>query len=556
MVSQSALIEIQMGPYSLSAVRHGEAPPPGDGGRTYIEFEVAAPGQDPSVRVGDRSQQTGVGATRLALPQPILGEDSIVSVYLDGPIPSSITTEPRSDSARELFSRRGFQHYQIRYRGAVGDVSWRWDTPLGSITITLECFPTKLDYRRDFMEVRAALEKLAPSLTASAGGSAAAGFASTQSKDQDADVEWLQMVRRNYSNLQTAIERLLPSLRRQIQPRQAITTRERMRRAKPVSRRGYSPGRPTAPVAVSTLVDDEASPINGHLKWELERVRAAALAATGAKWFGNLGANLREPVVALAAESTGWTRRMHHIPTVMHLPNLQVRLRDPLYESAFRSLHALRLALEPLEHAQPVGLKDLPTLYEYWVFLRVIEILEHRYPIVRRRSHPMVQRAGADLVLTPGRRSEVLLADASGREVACQFNRLFTQLPTTNQRPDAVISIRGGMRLLLIDAKYRLGRDPQYVGRYGMQGPLPEDINVLHRYRDAIVEVGKPHSHLSQAGLIAFPGRETPRYANHQFFRSWLSVRVGGMPMLPSASGLMEQAINDYLDEMELEETA
>ncbi len=52
------------------------------------------------------------------------------------------------------------------------------------------------------------------------------------------------------------------------------------------------------------------------------------------------------------------------------------------------------------------------------------------------------------------------------------------------------------------------------------------------------------------------PGRETSRYVNHQFYRSWLSVRIGGMPMLPSANGLMEQAINDYLDEMALEETA
>ena len=556
MVVTSTLLDVRLGDYTLSAVRHGAAPPPGRDGSTFVRAEVMAKSAPASVRVGDHPMVLEGVSGRVALGSPILGEDSVVSVYLDGPIPSSLTTGPRSDSARQVFGRRRFQHYQIRYRGAVGDVVWRWDTPIGAVTIFLECFPTKLDYKTDYMAIRSALEAIAPSLTASALGGAAGGFGATRDHAQSADIEWLQMVQRNYADLQSAIGRLLPSLRRQIQPEHAVTTRDRMRRAKPVSKRGYASGRPTAAILVSALVDAESSPVNGHLKWELERLRATTLAATTAKWFSQLDSNLRDPVINLAGEVDGWLRQLRHIPTVMHLPNLQVRLRDPLYESAFRSLHSLRFALQPLEEAHPVGLKDLPTLYEYWVFLRVIEILKSRYPIVRRESQPLVQRAGADLVLTPGRASEVVLEDASGAEVGCQFNRLFTGLPTTNQRPDAVISIRGGDKLLLIDAKYRLGRDPNYIRRYGLEGPLADDINVIHRYRDAIVATLPPHRRLSHAGLIAFPGRETSRYLNHQFYRSWLAVRVGGMPMLPSASRLMEQTINDYLDEMELEGTA
>lgn len=556
MVGKGSLIEVRLGDYTLSAVRHGDAPPPGSDGATYVRVEVVAKDVSALVSVGDHGMAMERSVGRVSLASPILGENSVVSVYVDGPIPSSLTTEPRADSSRELFSRRGFQHFEIRYRGAVGDVLWRWDTPVGSITVALECFPTKLDYRRDFAAIREALEALAPSLTASAAGAAAGNFDSTRDHAQSAEVEWLQMVKRNYDDLQNAVTRLLPSLRRQIQPQLGVATRDRMRRAKPVSKRAYAPGRPTASVQVSTLVAAEASPVNGHLKWELERLRATALAATTAKWFDQLDPNLRSPVTALASDVATWLRQLHHIPTVMQLPNLQVRLRDPLYESAFHSLHALRMALQPLEDAHPIGLKDLPTLYEYWVFLRVIQILESRYPIVRQRSHPMVQRAGADLVLTPGRASEVVLADHAGQEVACQFNRLFTGLPTTNQKPDAVISIRGGDHLLIIDAKYRLGRDPNYIRRYGLEGPLADDINVIHRYRDAIVATLPPHRRLSHAGLIAFPGRESSRYLSHQFYRSWLSVRVGGMPMLPSASGLMEQTINDYLDEMALEGTA
>lgn len=556
MVVTSFLIEVRLGDYSLSAVRHGDAPPPGSNGATFVRAEVVGREAAPVVSVGDHQMAFEGTTGQISLANPVLGEDSVVSVYLDGPIPSTLTTEPRSDSARQVFGRRGFQHYQIRYRGSVGDVAWRWDTPVGSVVLTLECFPTKLDYRQDFAAIRAALEELAPSLTASAAGAAAGSFDSTREHAQAAEVEWLHMVRRHYADLQSSINRLLPSLRRQIQPHQTVTTRDRMRRSKPVSKRAYAPGRPTAAVQVTALVDGEASPVNGHLKWELERLRATVLAATTAKWFGKLDLNLRQPVTELTADVGGWIRYLQHIPTVMHLPNLQVRLRDPLYESAFRAVHALRFALQPLEEAHPIGLKDLPTLYEYWVFLRVVQILETRYPIVRRQARPLVQRAGSDLVLTPGRASEIVLADHAGVEVACQFNRMFTGLPTTNQRPDAVIEIRGGDKLLLIDAKYRLGRDPNYIRRYGQEGPLADDINVIHRYRDAIVATLPPHRRLSHAGLIAFPGKESTRYLNHQFYRSWMSVRVGGMPMLPSASDLMAQTINDYLDEMALEGTA
>ncbi|WP_433876248.1 DUF2357 domain-containing protein [Sinomonas atrocyanea] len=550
------MVEVRLGEYTLSAIRHGDAPPAGSDGATFVRADVVGKGIEPEVSVGDHAMAFCENVGHVSLASPVLGEDSVVSVYVSGPIPSSLSTEPRSDSVRQMFGRGGFQHFQIQYRGAVGEVSWRWDTPSGSVTFTLECFPTKLDYRKDFAAIRAALEELAPSLTASAAGRAAGTFDATRHLAQSAEIEWLQMVRRNYAELQTAVSRLLPSLRRQVQPERSVTTRDRMRRAKPVSKRSYAPGRATAAIQVSALVDAEASPVNGHLKWELERLRASALAATTAKWFGQLDPNLREPVSALAADVGHWLRQLQHIPTVMHLPNLQVRLRDPLYESAFRSLYALRFALQPLEEAHPIGLKDLPTLYEYWVFLRVVEILKARYPIVRRHSQPLVQRAGADLVLTPGRSSEIVLADPSGSAVACQFNRLFTGLPTTNQRPDAVIAVRGGDKVLVIDAKYRLGRDPQYIGRYGLEGPLAEDINVIHRYRDAIVAVLPPHRRLSHAGLIAFPGRESPRYLTHQFYRSWMSVRIGGVPMLPSASGLMEQTINDYLDEIALEGTA
>ena len=551
MVNSATLIEAKYGEYSFTAVRNGAAPWPGDDGSTSVRVFAPIDLPDLTIAVTGLDLVPSGGQSVIELPSPILGEDSEVSIYIKGPIPTSITTEPRLDSIRTLFEKDEFQHFQICYSGSVGEVLWTWHTPYGSIRFSLECFPTKLDYRRDFASIREALEKLSPSLTASAAGAAAGRYATTIEWAQSADIEWLQLVRQSHCELKLSMERLVPNLRRQIQVSESLTTRDRMRRARPLSRRSYAPGRPTSTIAVSALEDATTNPINGHLRWELQRLRATAMEVSNAKWFRKLDPNLANPVLNLSEALNTWLPDLSHIPVVRQLPSLQVRLRDPLYESAFRHIYNLRSALYPLRDSYPVGIKDLPTLYEYWVFLRIVEILRERYPIVVENAAPLVRKAGADLILTPGMASTIILSNREGAEVRCQFNKLFTDLPTANQKPDAVVSISGEGKSLVIDAKYRLGRDPRYIRQFGTEGPLAEDINVIHRYRDAIVASEPPHRRLSRAGLIAFPGRTSKRYESHRFYRSWLAVRIGGMPMLPGNSRYMEKAIFDYLNETE-----
>ncbi|MBB6713887.1 nuclease domain-containing protein [Clostridium gasigenes] len=65
-------------------------------------------------------------------------------------------------------------------------------------------------------------------------------------------------------------------------------------------------------------------------------------------------------------------------------------------------------------------------------------------------------------------------------------NKAYTSL-TTNQRPDTVLCIKNlnnedDNRIYIFDAKYRINVDDK-----GIVGPLEEDINVMHRYRDVIV---------------------------------------------------------------------
>ncbi|WP_291637667.1 nuclease domain-containing protein [Clostridium sp.] len=66
------------------------------------------------------------------------------------------------------------------------------------------------------------------------------------------------------------------------------------------------------------------------------------------------------------------------------------------------------------------------------------------------------------------------------------YNKSYSP-PTTSQRPDTVLCIKNlnnkdDNRIYIFDAKYGINVDDS-----GVVGPVEDDINVMHRYRDAIV---------------------------------------------------------------------
>lgn len=553
MITSAPILTIRVGEYSLNAVLVEGRPNGERSARTAIDFKWDGK-IECAVAVLDQPLGAVVSLAH-SLTRPLVAENSRIAIYVTGPHSTLFVSSPRSNSASEVARHEGFQHIEVKYRGAVGDVQWRWITPVGTMTIRMECFPTKLDYRSDFEAIRAELEELAPTLTASPSGAAGSGFTATKDTQQST-LEWLEMVRRSGLRLGESMDRLLPRLRSHLETSTEVLMSDRLRGAKPLSRRDF--GTVThhrKAIQARVLKQGQSTPINGYLRWEVDRLRAMARSVVSAGWFDKLDPNISTPVLGLLSATEEWRTILAGIAPVHRMPSLHVSLRDPLYENAFRDLRLLWLALQPLRDAEPVGLKDLPTLYEYWVFLRITQILKSRFPLVISTSEPLVRRAGNQLVLTPGSRSTVVLADESGRKIRCQYRRLFRGLPTTDQEPDAIIAVEDGSRFLIVDAKYRIGQDAKYVNRYGVAGPLAEDVNVLHRYRDAIVGREPPHDRLAHAGLIAFPGAEREKYRYHRFYRSWLSVGVGGIPMLPSGTTLMEEAINDYLDKR-MEETA
>ena len=100
------------------------------------------------------------------------------------------------------------------------------------------------------------------------------------------------------------------------------------------------------------------------------------------------------------------------------------------------------------------------------------------------------------------------------------------RLPTVTQKPDTMLAIEKREELSIpihFDAKYRIdfAETSHYKGKYGAPGPMEEDINTMHRYRDALViEEEGPFERTAYGAYVLFPWNQEEVYETHPFYKS------------------------------------
>ena len=102
--------------------------------------------------------------------------------------------------------------------------------------------------------------------------------------------------------------------------------------------------------------------------------------------------------------------------------------------------------------------------------------------------------------------------------------------------------------MFIFDAKYRFSFDAEYEQNYAGIGPKVEDINTMHRYRDAIVAVaplGVPvgFSRVVKGAVVMFPYQDEAKFTEHRFFKSIAKVQIGGLPFLPTATRMVTEKL-------------
>ena len=230
----------------------------------------------------------------------------------------------------------------------------------------------------------------------------------------------------------------------------------------------------------------------------------------------------------------------------------------PGYRDLFRYYLMLQHGLALTGGVFNLSVKDLAVLYEYWCFIKLNSLLKKKYRLITS-DLIRVNGTGLTVDLMKGQMSCVQYTDEkNGDSIVLAYNPQKSNMPTVNQRPDNVLSlVKKGSRTkyeYIFDAKYRI--DPASPGSYYHRfvcehpGPKEEDINTMHRYRDAIVSEAEVRFERGMVGAyILFPYSNEEEYEEHRFYKSIDKVNIGGLPFLPSATKLVGNMLDDLIDD-------
>lgn len=255
-------------------------------------------------------------------------------------------------------------------------------------------------------------------------------------------------------------------------------------------------------------------------------------------------------------QETGNLHQVNNISLVLQMA--------PGYREVYKYFLMLTKGLSIQGDVFRISQKDIATLYEYWCFLKLNSLLKKKYWLTKNNLIKTTNR-GLAINLEKSQAAALHYKNpANGEKFELAYNTHLTRQPTTSQKPDTILTLEKentqARYRYIFDAKYRLNPavDRLYQAKSGKPGPDENDINTMHRYRDAIVQYSRDNGSYERTvfgAYILFPYNNEATYAGldgstpHPFYTSIETINIGGLPFLPSQTKLVEK----FLDELILD---
>lgn len=247
------------------------------------------------------------------------------------------------------------------------------------------------------------------------------------------------------------------------------------------------------------------------------------------------------------------------------------------YSQIYKSWLMLKNSLELIDGKTDIGMKKIWELYEIWCFLVMKRLIAKVLCLdLNDTEHVREDKSQMLNTMVKSEMTHVIEFDntANGDLVRLEYQHTYNRstkefkTTTTEQRPDIVVTIQktnGFVLTYLYDAKYRVQDDKNDceldegadidIADY----PLPDAINQMHRYRDAIYyamkEDERPRGKEIIGGYILFPGRtEGDTIKDRYFYKSIKKVNIGAFPLLPADEEHKEDVVLCDLLEKHLKE--
>ncbi|RQD76878.1 MAG: DUF2357 domain-containing protein, partial [Halanaerobium sp. MSAO_Bac5] len=231
----------------------------------------------------------------------------------------------------------------------------------------------------------------------------------------------------------------------------------------------------------------------------------------------------------------------------------------PGYKEIYRYYLMLLKGLSMNGEIFRLSIKELWQLYEYWTFLKLNSLLQNKYKMLKNDIIKL-DYSGINVTLSKGAQAEVEYINPITEEIfTLSYNTQTGDGITTNQKPDNILSLSKKDSQyhykFIFDAKYRLNKaeaGTRYGDRYDcIPGPEEDDINTMHRYRDAVAaELSENKYQRTMVGAyVLFPYHNQEKFKQHQFYKSIDKINIGAFPFLPGSTELLADFLENIIDE-------
>lgn len=443
------------------------------------------------------------------------------------------------------------------------------------LSVVLEIYPTKLDYKKDY---RALLDEVNDEIYNLAYAFIKRTYlqGSTEIYKEPTGVEFYRILQERFEDYMNAINVIERQPHRQLETIHEEVRGDRLRKQ---DNRGRAYLRRNANLFVEV---DKGIPINGiqllptkgllikkvqttdthenrYVKMTLMRLYSRidslykSIIASANKWFEKVPDPEIVNILKEMKKSLVQKIKLPFWRSIGKLDRSVISLVMQMaagYRDVYQIYGALSKGIILQGELYKMSIKDIATLYEYWTFIKLGKILSEKCEQV---SHDIIKVTSDGLVVNLNQNSgakRVFRNKKTGEIIRLQYQYSTKKKITVNQKPDTMLSIEKLGReyhfQYIFDAKYRINlNDDQKNG----PGPMEDDINTMHRYRDAIVAESKgSYERTAFGAYVLFPWKDEDCYQDHDLFKSIEKVNIGGLPFLPDATKLVETIIDNLLN--------
>ena len=441
------------------------------------------------------------------------------------------------------------------------------------LTLTLEVFPSKMDYYKDYKEL---IQEINEEVCSLAFQLLDKTYLTGKLKDVDyqTNTEFLSILEIIFDDLEKSIKRIVTNFKHNVITQERIVE---IRRAKRISSRsrnylrshpevltksahGFINVRGNNYYPIKVVEEKKSTTIdifeNRFVKYMIKRIiqRLDSIEKTISLQ------NIREKTYIETISKRkkileGYLNRyFKNIGALTGRKSMSLVFQmAPGYKEVYKRYSILNKGLDLGEDLFRITPKKLYSLYEMWCYIKIHRILlDLGYDV---EEYGILQYKDSGLYLSLVQDSEAKMVYRNNqKKLELWYNKSYFP-PTTKQRPDTSLYIRNAdstnSKIYIFDAKYRISIDNN-----GDVGPMEEDINVMHRYRDAIVSrmpADFKYKYETFGAYVMFPYGNQERFRKHKFYKSIAEVNIGAFPMLPGSTELIRNQLEKIVNQSDLE---